>query len=350
MDAAVGEVNSLILLIAHFIWALGATIVFLAILTTGNMLLRLYREKVAAKLRDRFGDHIVGELIREEDADPLTYEPFPGTWGPPMPHFEQKILQLSLLEHLRSVTGNERKKLEELYSRCGFENKDIEQCKSPFWWVRLEAVAHLSYVRSETTAQMLFKLKNDKSDLIAGAALLALSRIDHPLNDPLTWGRFRFSILRRRSVLFEILSNTGNTRGTDFLIKWYRRTSNIEFREICLQVILTLKSTDCVSLLVEVLQNHDAVSPALLCEVLSTLKTIADPEALIPAMTYVNHPSARVRARAAELLLSNMDEHEETLLVQLENDVSAEVRRLALSYRKANAVLTGWDDKRKAAG
>jgi hypothetical protein len=235
-----------------------------------------------------------------------------------------------LLTQLENIEGSEREHLVDLYRYFQFLHEDIRSLASFFWWNRLAAVIRLEILKSQETSEALVKLIDDKNDLVAIAAMRALSALEFP--DKIS--KILYSLSRRaperKDVFVEILSNIGRGHA-EKIIDYLNECFDPYIAAVCLSVLGSLKAKEAFPLCVGLLSSsNDEVAT----EAAKALGKIGDSQAIPFLRNELGHESAQVRSEVVVSLLLLGDAEFHLQLDQVQKDPSVIVRRALFDARQ----------------
>jgi HEAT repeat protein len=128
--------------------------------------------------------------------------------------FNRKTLLKELLSLQKDLAGEAAYKLREVYLTLGYKEESLKKLKSLDWMKRVEGIQELKQMDIKDGYQPLFKLVNDRNQLVRLEAILARMKMDvnplslfEELEDDLTdWEQLRIHNLLHRLPLQDIPS------------------------------------------------------------------------------------------------------------------------------------------------
>jgi hypothetical protein len=300
-------------------------VLLLAIWTLMLLLFRKHQTQRFKTLSDAYQ-----ELLTQEMLEPTAESNGFVRWK--AMKFDRKVFHDVLLNQMKMVTGDERVHLLKLYEELKFKDHDLKRCKALLWPNRLRAVIHLGALDEPDLAPLFFKIIPDPAPLVSIAALLSLSKLEHPLNNPNLIDKIPKSILNRSNTLYELVANIGKHHGVDPLIKGIRNDNRPRVIDACLRARRNLRSFDSTEALNSLLVAPGMLSPFALREIIETLTQVGDPSSIKAVRPYLHHPVPSVRAKCILFLLTLQDEASQSQIEKMRSDHATEIRRIFQVY------------------
>lgn len=88
----------------------------------------------------------------------------------------RKVLKANLLELYRHISGDEKKKLRNVYLMLGYAKETVKSLKSRDYETRVNAIHELSLIDVKDAYADIFELINDKAETVRDAAIKARAR------------------------------------------------------------------------------------------------------------------------------------------------------------------------------
>lgn len=241
---------------------------------------------------------------------------------------ERKILRNCLLDNIQFITGYEREMLVKKYEDFGFLAADLEKLKSPVPEVRLKSVLRLDILNQYFLANYFHNLVTDSNVYVSTASLVALSKLDHPLNKVELLNKLPKQILKRQTILIEILTHYKNTLGFEPLSEILTSDKFAGIKAVCLKIFAMARDEKSVSLIFDFLDSTENLSVTTICDLLPALGKMADERMMSLNRGFIRHASPKVRAIALKNSHLMYDPEFEHVKEHLKSDTSFEVRKV----------------------
>ena len=304
-------------------------IVFMAVYALVNSFARNCVERRSKAYKEVFAGELVTELCALLEGEPPQFALVRRAG------LQRKVAKDHLLEQIRIFNGLEREFLVGRYLKYGFYAEDIRECETASWAKRLRALVRLGYLEYAELAPLFGRMMGDRDPIVAVAAALALSVLDHPLNDVTLIERLPLKIRSRRDVLNEVILNFGERHGVPGLVHAARATGDPMIVDGCVRALIQLKSVECVPVLRPFLNPDLNLDPRLVCDLLAGLEAVGDPSVIPYVRPRLRDPNESVRAFAVRLLINLGDPELPPKMMAILNDPSAEVQRVLTNLRLA---------------
>lgn len=217
----------------------------------------------------------------------------------------RKFLRRLVLTELERATDTTAEALTDLYRRLDFLDEDIRELRSKSWPRRLAALIRIEVTRAKEMAPHLLAHIQDENDLVAIAAMRALSALDfegdiEPILDSLAR-----RAPARLDIFVEILTNIGRTH-SEKILNYLDHCYDPFIATVCISVLSDLKSSNAIGPLKLLLKssNDDVVAASA-----RALGRLHDKEA-IPGLRLLlesENPKVRVEAMIALIALGDRD-------------------------------------------
>lgn len=228
-----------------------------------------------------------------------------------------------LLSTASRFSGSDRNVLVGLYSDLGFLEADLKMMGSFFWWKRLAAIIRLESVRPNQAISSLLKAVEDKNELVAVAAMRALSTLSFPGKASQILDALSRRAPYRKDVFVDILNNLGLDH-VDEIIDYLLTCYDPYIAGICISVLGHLRVDRSAEVLLGFTSSSDnEVSK----EAVVALGRIKNPRALPYLRDLLKHPSMKVRAAAVEALSRMQDYDSLSSIMRMKSEESVDVRR-----------------------
>ncbi len=231
------------------------------------------------------------------------------------------------LVELAEISKNdaERLRLFSFYKGLRFDAMDYRLLRSFFWWRRLSAVIRLeSFVQRETVDHLLLKIE-DRNDLVAIAALRALSRMKFERKTERILSTLSRRAPARRDVFAEVMTNIGREE-IDSLIHFVQECYDPYIASIAIRVLGRLQARQSIPLLRQLLLSADDL---VVVESMGALSAMNAEGAFVMIRPMLKHATPAVRRQALESLRSLQDPNWKHFAQAALEDESAEVQRMA---------------------
>lgn len=306
-----------------------ALVMALAGLTIMLLSFRKWRSVRLQALNQKNADLLVEELISLMDKTPTVFLRPPGRFE----WLQRQSLKETMLEQIQSVSGNEKQHLIDRYFDLGFASADYALCYSWFWGRRIEGVSNLSLLNSERLVDLFNQMKEDPIEIVAAAALLALSEFNHPSNTLNVPALLPLVRKGRQSTIVQIVTNWCGLHGFDPIFKSAIAQPDHELRDAVILSALTAKTPDSAGDLQRLLDEQNDFSPILLAEVIRSLKEISDPASGESVERFMHHSDELVRQRVLEFMIHVGTDDLDTKILAFKEDLSPGVKRLVRQWK-----------------
>ncbi len=268
------------------------------------LVLQLHRNWMAAwetRLKTHYATCLIAEMLGVSESGAAAEVV-------PRPRWYQlrrkRVLRELLLEHSLTVTGPEKAFLIERYRSFGFINDDLRGTHSLVWWRRLRALSDLRLLNDQEFAPIYSRMCHDRNSLVSATAHLALSSVDHPLNQPIPVNELPARVRDRKNLLHEVLMNWTKQFGHEFLIEQIPTVREIPVLEVVTAAVSQLQTPEVAKSFAEVLERSNELPGRVVEKMLTLLKRVGDPDYIDTARKYVSHTDELVRLRALEYIAS----------------------------------------------
>lgn len=237
-----------------------------------------------------------------------------------------------ILDQLESGEPAERAQLQTLYRELRYLAKDLQYLRSRDWAVRLEAIIRLEIVGLFDASSAIYELVSDSNDLVAIAAIRALSILEAPENIEKILDSLARRAPQRKDIFVEILTNLGKNHANRILT-YLDSCFDPSIAVICLSVLADLKDLRAISICRHLLKSS---VDEVVREAIRALGKLQDRASLGEIREHLNSENAEIRAEAMIALLSMGDQNFALQLDKLQQDPSPVVRRLV--FERAGGV------------
>lgn len=230
-----------------------------------------------------------------------------------------------LLQTSSRFSGRDHEVFSRLYRELGYLAEDLRQTKSWFWWKRLPAVIRLESLATYDAIPRLEQLIEDDHDIVALAAMRALSRLQYPNKIKNILDALSRRAPTRRDVFMSILSNLGYDN-SDEILKYLFDCYDPYIASLCIRTLGDLKVERAEDYLLGLIKSSNDLVAA---ESIKALGRIRSQKSLQLIQFQLQHPVAEVRAEAVEAVARIMGKSGDTLLTTAMEDPDYRVRRSA---------------------
>ena len=223
---------------------------FLAVLTLILLKWRTWRNQRVVLLKEAYGESIA-DVVCGEDQTLFVPKLLPNQF------IRRKALKESLLDNIASITGPERTVLVDSYISLGLAAMDAKNCRSRFWAKRLEGLMSLSQLGRTEFAPLFHEMKNDKKTLISSCAILSLSYLDDPTEDPeAILDNLPASFFVNSNLLFELTNNFMKRYGLERFEAYVRERAQTMVGQSIIAVLTNSQTPESTIFLVEILTTN----------------------------------------------------------------------------------------------
>jgi len=273
-------------------------------------------ERIRRVLIDYYFENV--DKFQSASSKPTTKPKF-GYWE------NRGFIRRILLQTSSRFSGRDHAVFSRLYRELGFLGEDLKQTKSWFWWKRLPAVIRLESLATHEAIPRLEQLIEDEHDIVALAAMRALSRLQYPNKIQNILDALSRRAPTRRDVFMSILSNLGY-ENSDEILKYLFDCYDPYIATLCIRTLGDLKverAEDHLLSLVKSSNDHVAAESIKALGRLRSQKSLELIEALL------QHPVAEVRSEVVEAVARIMGKSAQAILTKAMEDKDFRVRRSA---------------------
>lgn len=250
--------------------------------------------------------------------------------------WDRAIYRDVLLSQIKVLIGQERDIMLKHYIDMKFLAADYIEVESRSWWKRLRALIRIDVLALTESRIVYLKAIKDSNNLVVLEATRALSRLPQNVSPNMLFMSLERVGLRRQTALLEIITNIGSNYSVEAICDYLQICDNEEMAVACVKVLGDLRAYQALTLLEEVIINHEDYSEKYLVKVLDALSLISDPEAIEMIRPLLNHSSPLVRARSLNTL-SILGDNKLNLENLKNTDTDVEVQRVIQKIQKSAA-------------
>lgn len=224
---------------------------FLAVLTMMLLKWRTWKNHRIKVLKEAYGESIA-DVVCGEDQE--LFVPAVRSYQ----FIRRQALKESLLDNIGSITGPERAVLVDAYISLGLAAADVKACHSRFWATRLAGLMSLSQLGRADFADLFHAMKADKNTLISSCAILSLSYLDDPREEPeVILDTLPESFFKNSNLLFELTNNFMKRYGLERFEAYVRDRAQTLVGQAIIAVLTNAQTPEATFFLVELITtNH----------------------------------------------------------------------------------------------
>ncbi len=310
------------------LWTLIPTL--LAVLVVVLIPLSIWRSEVRTK-RLAHLTHLYHQLIQSGLEQNLNSEAMAQSLGLPAAndYVRQEALRQAMQKHFLKISPAQKEQLVIAYCRLELANGDQDMCSSERWSVRLRGISNLALLDLKLAAPVFWHMRRDPNDLVASAAILAISGLKDELNNKGLLLEIRERMFSDLRMLSQLATNWIRIHGPQFVmdsLRWETRATVV--KAFVVSLLKVTKPDDRQVIIQWLVTSQRDFESETLIYILRLLQETGDPVVSQVAKGCLEHTDANVRAAALHLYLSVSADRDDDLLQSIANDQSPPVQRI----------------------
>jgi len=244
---------------------------------------------------------------------------------------ERGFFRRVLLSQMGIVDALNQDKLRHAYKELGYLEEDLKGLRAWAWWARLASVLRLEVLQQDNLANDLVKKIDDRNELVAIAAMRALSPLNFPNKTATILDALSRRAPARKDVFIEILINIGKEHVFE-IVKYLNECFDPFIASICVRVLGELGVPETLEALFQLSRSS---SDEVVSEATRALSHFNDPRVVDRLRELLEHSAPLVRVHAISGLMALGDQGAKIKLEALGSDPSMDVRRAAFEALSA---------------